>query len=61
LFACGTAAVVAGVGRLRNGDDSVTLAEGPELGPTTTEIRQRLLDIQYGVRPDPHDWLHRWH
>lgn len=61
VFACGTAAVITPVGRLvwDGGavDSPVTAADG--LGPVTAGLRQALVDIQYGRRPDPHNWLRR--
>ena len=58
VFACGTAAVVTPVGVLRwRGGEAVTGDGGT--GPVTASIRQALLDIQYGRRPDEHGWLHR--
>ena len=57
VFACGTAAVLTPVGRLqwRGGE----LSHGDEAGPVTIELRQRLLDLQYGRVADTHAWLHR--
>jgi branched-chain amino acid aminotransferase len=56
VFACGTAAVVTPVGRLkwRGGEVGSGTA-----GTHTMQIRERLLDIQYGRVPDTHNWLHR--
>jgi branched-chain amino acid aminotransferase len=62
VFACGTAAVVTPVGQLRwDGgevgpvDDS---ADG-DAGPLTMQIRQALVDIQYGRADDTFGWMHR--
>jgi branched-chain amino acid aminotransferase len=57
-FACGTAAVVTPVGRVRDGDDWFTIGDGGT-GPVTTRLRQALLAVQHGRRPDPGAWLHR--
>jgi branched-chain amino acid aminotransferase len=57
-FACGTAAVITPIGALRwPGGEAVAGDGGP--GPITTQLRETLLDVQYGRRPDPHGWLHR--
>lgn len=57
VFACGTAAVITPVKTLkwRGGE----VSSGPDAGPTTMKLRERLLDIQYGRVPDSHGWLHR--
>jgi branched-chain amino acid aminotransferase len=57
VFACGTAAVLTPLGRLVW--DGGELAMGAEPGQVTQEIRQALLDIQYGRGADPHGWMHR--
>ncbi len=56
VFACGTAAVVTPVGRL--------VWEGGEIGDSTAgemtmRIRDSLVGVQYGRKPDTHNWLHR--
>ena len=56
VFACGTAAVVTPVGRL--------VWEGGEVGngaagEFTMQLRNRLIDLQYGRSSDQHGWLHR--
>lgn len=56
VFACGTAAVVTPVGRLAWRGGEMTMAR-EAAGPVTTEIRQALLDIQYGRATDSHGWL----
>ncbi len=57
VFACGTAAVLTPVGSLkwRGGEVSSDGAEAP----VTMQIRDRLLDIQYGRVPDSRRWMHR--
>jgi branched-chain amino acid aminotransferase len=56
VFACGTAAVVTPVGRLkwRGGEvgDEAT-------GPVTSNVRSALVDIQYGRAEDAFGWMHR--
>jgi branched-chain amino acid aminotransferase len=58
VFACGTAAVVTPIGRLAGADFDETVGDGGA-GATTTSIRARLTDIQYGRAADPHGWMHR--
>ncbi len=55
VFACGTAAVVVPLGRLKGKDFDVAL-EGSEV---THEIYERLTGIQYGRLEDPYDWMYR--
>lgn len=58
VFACGTAAVVTPVGRLKwNGGEAVT--GNGESGLVTLKIRQALVDVQYGRVPDTHGWMTR--
>ncbi|MCW2847046.1 MAG: branched-chain amino acid aminotransferase [Marmoricola sp.] len=61
VFACGTAAVVTPVGTLKwDGGEVGTAADtGHEAGPLTQEIRQDLVDIQYGRAEDSFGWMHR--
>ena len=55
VFACGTAAIIASIGTLRWRNGEVTLG-GPT--PVAELIRQSLVDIQRGIAPDTHDWMH---
>ncbi len=55
-FACGTAAVVTPIGRVRgNGFDFAIGNGGP--GMLTGRLRERLVAIQRGTAPDPHGWV----
>ena len=56
VFASGTAAVLTPIGALKWTGGSAEVAGG-EPGRVTTEIRQRLLNIQYGLSDDPHGWM----
>lgn len=57
VFACGTAAVVTPVGTLKWDGGQV---QGPtEAGALTMEIRQHLVDIQFGRAEDSFGWMHR--
>ncbi|MFJ9712400.1 branched-chain amino acid aminotransferase [Streptomyces sp. NPDC101234] len=57
-FACGTAAVMAPVGRVRGASGGWTIGDG-EPGPVTMRLREELLGIQYGLLPDPFTWIHK--
>jgi len=62
VFACGTAAVVTPVGRLAWQGGDVTIGDheaNAGVGSVTKEIRQALLDVQYGRAADSHGWLTR--
>ncbi|MFW6599876.1 branched-chain amino acid aminotransferase [Propionibacteriaceae bacterium Y2011] len=58
VFACGTAAVVTPIGALKTAERSVSVSD-PEKFTVTAEIRQRLLDIQYGRAEDSHGWTRK--
>ncbi|MFF0307970.1 branched-chain amino acid aminotransferase [Streptosporangium sp. NPDC004379] len=58
VFACGTAAVVTPVGTVKGADRAWTIGDGGQ-GPVTTRIREELVGIQYGTRPDPYHWVHK--
>jgi branched-chain amino acid aminotransferase len=57
VFACGTAAVVTPVGSLRW--DGGATPDVAEAGEVTMQIRQALVDIQYGRADDTFGWMHR--
>ncbi len=58
VFACGTAAVVTPIGRLKSTDFDVTI-NGGVAGSVTAELHETITDIQYGRRPDTFGWMHR--
>jgi branched-chain amino acid aminotransferase len=58
VFACGTAAVITPVGKLRWRGGEVSSANG-SAGETTARIRAALLDVQYGRAEDTLGWMHR--
>ena len=58
VFACGTAAVITPVGRLRDRETDVVVGGG-RAGEVTMTLRDRLLDIQYGRADDTFGWMHR--
>jgi branched-chain amino acid aminotransferase len=55
-FACGTAAVVAPIGAVRDVCHVTSIGDG-SAGPVTLALRQHLLDIQHGVRADRFGWM----
>ncbi len=57
-FACGTAAVLAGIGLVRHADGAFMVSDG-ETGKFTTELRQQLIGIQTGLIEDKRNWT-RW-
>ncbi|MCQ4044433.1 branched-chain amino acid aminotransferase [Streptantibioticus rubrisoli] len=58
VFACGTAAVITPVGSVKSTRANWTVADG-EPGKVTMRLRRALLDIQTGLAPDTHGWMHR--
>ncbi|GII55733.1 branched-chain-amino-acid aminotransferase [Planotetraspora thailandica] len=58
VFACGTAAVVTPVGTVKGADRSWTVGDGTP-GPVTLKLREELVGIQFGARPDTHNWVHK--
>jgi branched-chain amino acid aminotransferase len=58
VFACGTAAVITPVGRVKGASAQWTVADG-QPGPVTTRLREDLVAIQYGHGPDPFGWVHK--
>src|SRR6185295_15223802 len=55
-FACGTAAVVTPIGSVKSAEGGFAIG-GQSIGPLTQRIRERLVSIQRGQAPDPHDWI----
>ena len=55
-FACGTAAVVAAIGEIRFSGGSFKIGDGTD-GPITRQLRDELVGIQRGTRPDARGWL----
>jgi branched-chain amino acid aminotransferase len=56
-FACGTAAVVTPVGTVKHAGGEWSVGGGLP-GEITLAVRQRLLDVQHGLEPDTHGWMH---
>ena len=56
MWGCGTAAVVSPVGRLGyKGKDYII--NGGEIGETTQMLYDELTGIQWGTKPDTHNWI----
>ncbi|MFC7327805.1 branched-chain amino acid aminotransferase [Marinactinospora rubrisoli] len=58
VFACGTAAVITPVGHVRSTQGEFRIGDGAP-GPVTMRLREELVGIQYGTRPDSHGWVRR--
>ncbi len=56
-FACGTAAVITPIGRVKSMQGDWTV-NGGETGPIAAKLRDTLLNIQHGLVPDTHGWMH---
>ncbi len=57
-FACGTAAVISPIGKVRSTSGDFVI-NGGVAGPVAMSLRKKLVDIQYGRAPDPHEWVRR--
>nr|AGS54236.1 branched-chain amino acid aminotransferase [uncultured bacterium contig00163] len=57
-FACGTAAVITPIGTIKSAHGTWTVNQG-QTGPVTSKLRETLLNIQHGLVPDTHGWLHK--
>jgi branched-chain amino acid aminotransferase len=58
VFACGTAAVMAPVGTVKSASGQWRIGDGGP-SPVTARLREELLGIQHGSRPDPFGWIHK--
>ncbi|MQY03126.1 branched-chain amino acid aminotransferase [Actinomadura macrotermitis] len=57
VFGCGTAAIISPVGHVKGADREWGIGDGG-LGPVSMRLREELIGIQYGTRPDPYGWVH---
>ena len=57
VFGCGTAAVIAPVGKLGFHDESIVI-NNSQPGPVARHLYQQLTDIQFGRIPDPFGWTY---
>lgn len=55
-FACGTAAVVAGIGRVRHDGGEFLIGDG-QTGQVTRRLREALVSLQRGQSNDPYGWV----
>ena len=55
-FACGTAAVVAAIGKVKYSGGEFAI-NGGGTGPVTEQLRSALVSIQRGQTPDSHGWV----
>lgn len=60
VFGCGTAAVIAPVGKFGIHDESIVINDNRP-GPVASRLYQQLTDIQFGRAPDPFGWTHTIH
>ena len=58
VFACGTAAVITPIARVKYGDGDFTVADG-QPGEVTMALRDTLTGIQRGTFADTHGWMAR--
>lgn len=56
VFGCGTAAVIAPVGKFGFHDEEIIINDN-QPGPVATELFKTLTDIQYGRSADPYGWI----
>ena len=57
VFGCGTAAVIAPVGKFGSENREYVINDY-EVGPITRHLYQELTDIQFGRKEDPYGWTH---
>lgn len=55
VFACGTAAVITGIGHIRHANGEFSIGNGAT-GPISNQIKTRLSAIQRGQAEDTHGW-----
>ncbi len=55
VFGCGTAAVIAPVGKFGFRDEEYIINDY-QVGPVAARLYQELTNIQFGRRPDPYGW-----
>jgi branched-chain amino acid aminotransferase len=46
------------VGFVKGIDDEFAIGDGKP-GPVTMQLREELMGIQFGQRPDPYGWVHK--
>jgi len=50
--------VITPVGKVKGPAGGWAVGDGTP-GPVTMRLREELLGIQYGLRPDPYGWVHK--
>ena len=60
VFGCGTAAVIAPVGKFGFHDEAIVINDN-QPGPVAHHLYQQLTDIQFGRLPDPFGWTYTIH
>ncbi|WP_026414708.1 branched-chain amino acid aminotransferase [Actinomadura oligospora] len=58
VFGCGTAAIISPVGAVKGADRAWAIGDG-EPGPISMRLREELIGIQFGRRPDTYGWIHK--
>jgi branched-chain amino acid aminotransferase len=58
VFACGTAAVITPVGSVDGASGGWAIGTGAP-GPISLRLKEELIGIQYGHRPDPFGWVYK--
>ncbi len=56
VFGMGTGAVIAPIGKLLYQDHEIVVGNG-EPGAVSSKLYKELVDLQYGLKPDPFDWI----
>ena len=57
VFGCGTAAVIAPIGKFGYHDEEIVINDG-RAGPVSHQLFEHLVDIQYGRAEDPFGWVY---
>ena len=57
-FACGTAAVVSAIGKIKSANGDIVIGDGA-VGPITAALKARLVGIQRGDVADSEGWVRR--
>jgi branched-chain amino acid aminotransferase len=57
VFGCGTAAVIAPVGKFGYRGEGYVINDY-QVGPVARHLYDELTGIQFGLRPDPYGWIY---
>ena len=58
VFACGTAAVVSAIGKIKSANGDIVIGDGTS-GPITAALKAKLVGIQRGDVADTEGWVHK--